>query len=247
MNLHQLRCFALAADELHFGRAAQRLNMLPSAFGRYVRLLEEYLNTTLFVRTTRTVMLTEEGKRLLSDARKLLAQVDAMEARFRDNVRLKATRLSVGAIDSAAAGLLPLLLNDFRKIRPNVEVQLVEDKTIRLLPRVQSGRLDIAFVRPPKTIASGLVCRPLFHETPVVAIAESHRLARCKSIPIKDLADQPLIVPDRRTRPHSHDLTMKLFEDAGCEPEIAQVADEKQTIVNLVAAGIGMAIVPRWT
>jgi DNA-binding transcriptional LysR family regulator len=111
MNLHQLRCFALAADELHFGRAAQRLNMLASAFGRYARLLEEHLNTTLFVRTTRTVMLTEEGKRLLNHARKLLAQVDSIEARFRDNVRLKATRLSVGAIDSAAAGLLPLLLN----------------------------------------------------------------------------------------------------------------------------------------
>ena len=150
MNLHQLRCFVLAAEELHFGRAAQKLEMLPSALGRFVRLLEEDLNTLLFLRTTRRVVLTEEGKQLLGEARKLLAHADTIRARFRDNVRLKATRLSIGTIDSAAAGLLPTLLKDFRKVRPEVEVQLLEDKTIRLLPRVLSGRLDLAFVRPPK-------------------------------------------------------------------------------------------------
>jgi DNA-binding transcriptional LysR family regulator len=247
MNLHQLRCFVVAAEELHFGRAAQRLDMLPSAFGRFIRLLEECLHTTLFVRTTRTVSLTEDGKTLLRDARNVLTHTDSIEARFRKSVRLKATKLSVGAIDSAAAGLLPMLLNDFRKQRPEVDVQLIEDKTIRLLPRVQSGRLDIAFVRPPKNMASSLVCRPLFHETPVVAIAASHRLARRKRVSIEDLADQPLILPDRHSRPLSYDFAIKLFENAGCEPEIAQIADEKQAIVDLVSAGTGIAIVPRWT
>jgi DNA-binding transcriptional LysR family regulator len=246
-NLLQLRCFVLAAEELHFGRAAQRLDMLPSAFGRFVRLLEEDLNTTLFVRTTRTVVLTEDGRQLLGEARKLLAHADSIEARFRDRLRLKATKLSVGAIDSAAAGLLPMLLNDFRKRRPDVEVQLLEDKTIRLLPRILSGRLDLAFVRPPKSIPQSLVCRHLFHETPVLAVATSHRLARRRKVTVKDMAGQPLIVPDRRARPHSHDLTIKLFEEAGVEPRIVQVADEKQTIVNLVSAGLGIAIVPRWT
>jgi DNA-binding transcriptional LysR family regulator len=247
MNLHQLRCFMLAAEELHFGRAAQRLDMLPSALGRFIRLLEECLNTTLFVRTTRTVLLTEDGKKLLRDARKLLTYADNIDARFRKLARSKETKLTVGAIDSAAAGLLPMLLNDFRKQRPDVEVQLVEDKTIRLLPRVQSGRLDIAFVRPPKGMASTLVCRPLFHETPVVAIAASHRLANRKRVAIEDVADQPLILPDRNSRPLSHDLAIKLFEDAGCEPEILQIANEKQSIVDLVSAGMGIAIVPRWT
>lgn len=221
--------------------------MLPSAFGRFIRLLEECLNTILFVRTTRTVLLTEEGKKLLRDARKLLTHADGIEARFRKTARLRAAKLSIGAIDSAAAGLIPMLLNDFRKQRPDVEVQLVEDKTIRLLPRVQSGRLDIAFVRPPKSMASSLICRPLFHETPVVAIAASHRLASRRRVAIEDLADQPLILPDRRSRPLSHDLAIKLFEDAGCEPEISQIVDDKQAVVELVSAGMGIAIVPRWT
>ena len=246
MDLHQLRCFVLAAEELHFGRAAQKLDILPSALGRFIRLFEEDLGAKLFVRTTRNVVLTEEGEQLLGDARKLLAQADTIQNRFRETVRRRATKLRVGAIDSAAAGLIPMLLNDFRKEHPGVEVQLLEDKTIRLLPRVLSGRLDLAFVRPPGSRAPNLVYRHLFYETPVVAIASSHPLARRRKVSIENIADQPLIMPDRRSRPHSHDLTMKLFEEAGFEARVAQVADEKQTIVNLVAAGLGVAIVPRW-
>jgi DNA-binding transcriptional LysR family regulator len=247
MDLHQLKCFVLAAEELHFGRAAQKLNILPSAFGRNIRLLEESLGTKLFARTTRNVALTDDGKQLLGDARKLIGLADSMLARFRGNVRRKAAKLRVGAIDSAAVGLLPLLLNDFRKEGPDAEVQLFEDKTIRLLPKVLSGRLDLAFVRPPKSRDPGLVYRHLLYETPVVAIGSAHPLARRRKISIQDIADQPLIVPDRRSRPHSHDLTIKLFEEAGYEPRIAQVADEKQTIVNLVSTALGIAIVPRWT
>ena len=247
MELHQLRCFVLAAEELHFGRAAHQLNVLPSAFGRYIRLLEEDLGTKLFVRTTRNIALTDDGEQLLGDARKLIGLANSMQARFRGNVRHKAAKLRVGAIDSAAAGLLPLLLNDFRKESPDVKVQLFEEKTIRLLPKLLSGRLDLAFARPPKTRDPNLVYRHLLYETPVVAMASVHPLARRRKISIKDIANQPLIVPDRRSRPHSHDLTIKLFEEAGYEPRVAQVADEKQTIVSLVSTGLGIAIVPRWT
>jgi DNA-binding transcriptional LysR family regulator len=247
MDLHQLRCFVLAAEELHFGRAAQKLNMLPSAFGRFIRLLEEGIGAQLFARTTRNVVLTDEGKQLLRDARKLLSHADEVQSRFREGVRLKAQKLRVGAIDSAAVGLLPMLLNDFRKEHPGIELQLLEDKTIRLLPRVLSGRLDLAFVRPPRSRAPNLVYRHLFYETPVVAIVSTNPLGRRRKVSIKDIAKQPLIVPDRRSRPHSHDLTMKLYEEAGLDPRVVQVADEKQTIVHLVAAGLGIAIVPRWT
>jgi DNA-binding transcriptional LysR family regulator len=247
MDLHRLKCFVLAAEELHFGRAAQKLNVLPSAFGRHIRLLEEELGTKLFVRTTRDIALTDDGEQLLGDARKLIGLADSMQARFRGNVRVKAAKLRVGAIDSAAAGLLPLLLNDFRKESPDAEIQLFEDKTIRLLPKVLSGRLDLAFVRPPKGRNPGLVYRHLLYETPVVALASTHPLAKRRKISIEDVADQPLIVPDRRTRPHSHDLTIRLFEEAGYKPRIKQVADEKQTIVNFVSTALGVAIVPRWT
>jgi DNA-binding transcriptional LysR family regulator len=247
MDLQQLRCFVAVAEELHFGRAARRLNMLPSALGRHVRLLEEDLSTRLLARTTRYVALTEDGTALLKEARLLLAKTDELSKRFRERGRRRATTLKVGAIDSAAAGLMPMLLRDFRERHPDITVQLLEDKTIRLLPRLLSGRLDLAFVRPPELRDERIEFLMLFNETAVVAVPARHNLASRKRVSLGTIADQPLIVPDRRARPHSHDLTIKLFDRAGLRPTIAQVAEEKQTIVNLVAAGLGLAVVPRWT
>ena len=246
MNLEQLRCFVAVAEELHFGRAAQRLDMHPAALGRHIRLLEEDLGAQLLLRTTRHVALTAAGAELVEDARALLTGVQKIAVKFREEGRHKAAILRLGAIDTAAAGLVPKLLHDFREVHPEVTVQLVEDKTVRLLPRLLSGRLDLAFVRPPEHRGRELEFQGLLHETPVVAVAAGHRFARRKRVGISDLADEPLIVPDRRSRPHSHDLTMKLFERAGHRPAIAQIADEKQTIVRLVASGFGVAIVPRW-
>jgi DNA-binding transcriptional LysR family regulator len=247
MDLHQLRCFVTAAEELHFGRAAQRLDMLPSALGRHMRLLEEDLGTRLMTRTTRSVTLTDDGAILVKEGRALLEQADALAAKFRTRGRKQAATVRVGAIDSAAAGLLPMLLRDFRERRPDVTVQLVEDKTIRLLPRLLSGRLDLAFVRPTESPDKRLEFMFLFHETAVVAVSDHHPLASRKCVTVADLVDQPLIVPERRSRPHSHDLTITLFAEAGLQARIAQIADEKQTIVNLVAAKLGVAIVPKWT
>ena len=247
MELNQLRCFVAAAEELHFGRAAQRLDMLPSALGRHIRLLEDDLGTRLMTRTTRSVTLTDDGAVLLREARILLSQVDSLAVRFQGRGRTAASTIRVGAIDSAAAGLLPMLLHDFRERRPDVTVKLTEEKTVRLLPRLMSGRLDLALVRPPEKPDKRLEFLFLFHETAVVAVADRHPLATRKRVTVADLAAQPLIVPERRSRPHSHDLTMKLFAQAGLQAQVVQLADEKQTILNLVAARLGVAIVPRWT
>jgi len=222
--------------------------MLPSALGRHIRLLEQDLGTQLFARTTRAVSLTEDGSTLVGEARALLDQVEAIERRYREKRRPKKTRrFRIGAMDSAAAGLLPPLMADVHAKYPDIAIQLLEEKTIKLLPKILSGALDLAFVRPPEQPDKRLEFRPLFQESAVVAFPEKHPLARRKSVSLVDLAEEPLIVPDRRSRPHSHDLTVKLFEGAGLAPRIAEVADEKQTIVNLVAARLGAAIVPRWT
>jgi DNA-binding transcriptional LysR family regulator len=246
LDLHQLRFFLATAEALHFGCAAQGLGMLPAALGRQIRLLEEDLGTRLLIRTTRHVALTEEGALLAEEARDLIARADGLAAKLRARSRNQAASLRLGAIDSAAAGLVPLLLHDFRSVRPEIAVELVEDKSIRLLPRLRSGRLDLALIRPPEQPDPAFELLFLFHETAVVAVPAGHALAARSSLVIEDLADQPLIVPDRRSRPHSHDLTIKLFLEAGLQARIAQLAEEKQTIVTLVAAELGVAIVPRW-
>lgn len=247
MDLDQLRCFVAAAEDLHFGRAAQRLGILPAAFSRQIRLLEESLGGQLLARTTRNVALTQDGAAFLDEARKLLEQADALAARFRERSRDRGAELRIGAIDTAAAGLMPALLHDLRERRPDIAVHLVEDKTNRLLPRLLSGRLDLAFVRPPETPDRRLDFLFLFHETPVVAAPSQHPLAARSRVSLADLANEPLIVPERKSRPHSHDVTILLFREAGLTPNIVQHVDEKQTIVGMVAAGMGLAIVPRWT
>jgi len=247
LDTDQIRCFLAVAETLHFGRAAQSLDMLPASLGRQIRLLEDKLETRLFLRTTRSVSLTEAGTSILEEARALVAQAEQFEEKVRNVRKSETPVLKVGAIDSAAAGLIPQLLKLVREEQPDLEIQLFEQKTIHLLPKLLSGSLDIAFCRPPDVRDQRLNFRTLFFETAVVALPENHRLADQSSIAISDLADEPLIVPDRRSRPHSHDLTIKLFVDVGLTARIAQVAEEKQTIVNLVAAGTGLAIVPRWT
>ena len=191
-------------------------------------------------------MLSQDGAAFVDDARALVTRADTLAAEVRERGRRRARSLiRIGAIDTAAAGLVPSLLRDLRELHASAVVQLVEDKTIRLVPKLLSGRLDIAFIRPPEQLDKRIELMMLFHETPVVAMPSRHRLANRRRLSIEALAGEPMIVPDRSSRPHSHDLTIKLFERAGLRPNLSQIAEEKQTIVNLVAAGLGLAIVPR--
>lgn len=247
MELQHLRCFLTVAETLHFGEAAHRLDMLPSALGRNIRLLEEALGTRLFTRSTRRVALTENGILLREEARKLLAHADAIMLQFRQNPRRAQPLLRVGTIDSAAIGLLPGLLQLFRQRYPEVEIQLYEDKTVHLLPKLKSGRLDLVFIRPPSQLDPQFERLFLCHEPGILALPSSHPFADRDAVEIRELEGMPMILPERRSRPHSHDLTMNLFQNAGIKVTVSQMADEKQTIINLVAAGIGLAIVPAWS
>ncbi len=247
MELRQLRCAVAVADEMHFGRAAARLEMLPAALGRAVRQLEDSLGVQIFERTTRSVVITAEGMRIIKEARALLAEADAAQARWRRLGRKGGQVLRLGAIDTAASGLVPGLLQAVHAILPDLRIQLVEERSIKLIPRLLAGNLDLALVRPGlKPFHRRLRGHFLLNESSVVVLPPGHPLSARQEVDIPSLRDVPLIVPDRRSRPHSHDLVLALFEHAGVEPRIIQNADEKQTMMNMVAAGIGAAIVPRW-
>lgn len=246
MELKQLRAFLAVAEELHFGRAAARLNMLPTALGRQVRLLEEALGTPLLRRTTRQVATTPAGDALAAEARAILEHAAAAARLVRGMAAHPAGRLRIGAIDSAAAGLLPGLLARFQASHPGITTRLTEAKGSAILPQLRAGRLDLGFVRPPLKPEPDLAFRWLLQEHPVAALPSHHPLARRRRLRLAELAPQPLILPPRRTRPHSHDGVMRLFAAVGLSPRVAQEAEEKQTIVSLVAAGIGIALLPEW-
>ena len=245
MDLKQLKCFIAVAEELHFGRAAQRISVLPSALGRQIRLLEEDTGARLLTRSTRHVSLTEAGASLLRDAYEIVQKVADAERRVRKFSRQTRPVLRLGAIDSAAAGLLPPLLGTFHCRHPEIETHLVECTSAQQLQYLQAGRLDLAFVRPP-VHEPGLRYEFLLYDTMVVAIPHDHHLASRERICAADLVREPLIVPPRRVRPHSYKAVMRALRAAGEEPQIVLEASEKQTIISLVAAGIGVALVPGW-
>jgi DNA-binding transcriptional LysR family regulator len=245
MDLKQLKCFVAVAEDLHFGHAAHRMNILPSALGRQIKLLEEDLGTRLLVRSTRHVALTPAGVVLRRDARSILEQVAATQLKVRQLSKAKETALRIGAIDCAAVGLLPTLFGEFKELHPEIETRLVECTSARQLQLLLSGHLDLAFVRPPVR-ESGLHYEFLMYETLVIAMPSDHALAAKDRIDIHDLAPIPLIVPARQVRPHSYKAIMRAFHAAGEEARIVLEAAEKQTMVSLVAAGIGLALVPNW-
>jgi DNA-binding transcriptional LysR family regulator len=245
MDLKQLKCFVAVAEDLHFGHAAHRMNILPSALGRHIKLLEEDLGTRLLARSTRHVALTPAGIVLRRDARSILEQVAETELKVRQLSKVKETALRIGAIDCAAVGLLPTLLCEFKELHPEIETRLVECTSVRQLQLLLSGHLDLAFVRPPVR-ESSLHYEFLMYETLVIAVPSDHVLAAKDQIDIHDLAPLPLIVPARQVRPHSYKAIMRAFHAAGEEAKIVLEAAEKQTMVSLVAAGIGLALVPSW-
>lgn len=197
------------------------------------------------MRSARHVALTPAGVVLRRDARSILEQVAAAELRVRQLSKAKETVLSIGAIDSAAVGLLPALLGEFKELHPEIETRLVECTSAQQLQLLLSGRLDLAFVRPPVR-ESSLQYEFLMYETLVIALPSDHALAARDGIDIHDLAPMPLIVPARKVRPHSYKAIMRAFHVDGEEARIVLEAAERQTMVSLVAAGISLALVPNW-
>jgi len=244
VDINQLRCFIAVGKELHFGRAAQKMEMMPASLSRFIRLLEEDLGVRLLNRSTRNVSLTAEGALFFDDASKLIDQFDALAKRFKVGLKDERRTLRIGAIDSAARGLVPALLNLFVPLHPHSDIHIIEDKTINLIPKLKSGWLDMIFIREPQSIDASLAVRFITRESCVLAVPIQHALAARERVAVADFQHEAMIIPDRRTRPHSHDLTMSLFKLAGFTPHIAQFAEEKQTILSLVAAGLGLAVVP---
>jgi len=244
MDINQLRCFVAVGQELHFGRAAQKMEMMPASLSRFIRLLEEELGMRLLNRSTRNVALTAEGALFFDEASRLVEQFDALARRFKGGLKDPRRTLRIGAIDSAARGLVPALLNLFVPRHPQMDIHIIEDKTINLIPRLKSGWLDVIFIRAPQMTDASLEVRFITRESCVLAVPVCHALADKSAVSVEDFQHEAIILAERRARPHSHELTMSLFREAGLTPNIAQFAEEKQTILSLVGAGLGVAIVP---
>lgn len=245
MDLRQLKCFVAAAEELHFGRAAERLHMAPPALSRAVRMLEQELGADLFVRTTRTASLTRPGLLFLEEARAILARTEEAARAVREAAAGTDQRLRLGAIDSATGSFLGEALAAFRRRHPEVDVKLAEAMTAPQLQMLRTGRLDLCLVRPPLA-ETEFAFEPLVRERLVALVPVGHPLAAAASVGMADLVGEPFVIPAKRARPYAYDLVMAHFETVGAVPRVVQEATEKPALLSCVAAALGIALAPEW-
>jgi DNA-binding transcriptional LysR family regulator len=242
MELKTLRYFVAVAEELHFGRAAERLHLSQPPLSRQIQKLEEEIGAVLFRRTQRRVELTPAGATLLREVVPALeALSEALNAAKRTD-RGEAGRLSVGFYVAATDTLLPPILRAFRTRVPNVELVLKEMVVSEVEQALVQRVIDIGFLRPPVSNPS-ISTLVLLREPFVAALPSDSPLARKKQIRLTDLASEPFIV-SASGRSTLHAQIMSACHAAGFEPRVIQEAQHTDTIVGLVRSGAGVALVP---
>ncbi|KAA0977081.1 LysR family transcriptional regulator [Paeniglutamicibacter gangotriensis] len=243
MELRQLRYFIAVAEEMHFNRAAERLHIAQPALSQQIQRLERNLKTQLFVRTTRSVEITDTGRVLLEAARRVVSEADRAQSQVELATRGSTGLLRVGFVSSAALFLLPGMVNRMHEQWPQVRFQLQENTTERQVQAVLEGQLDVGIVREIEPI-DGISAVALRRESLIVAVPEGHLLAGRSSVPLAELAGEEFVVFPRQQVSRLYDLISALCIQAGFHIRIAQEAIQFPTILGLVAARTGIAIVP---
>lgn len=248
IELRPLRYFVAVAEEMHFGRAAARLHMTQPPLSQTIQALESQLGTPLFSRTRRSVALTAAGRALLPEAQRLLMQAESLPALVQRAAAGESGQLRLAFVSSADYSVLPIALREFRSAYPAVQIDLREATSDVQLEELAAGNIDLGILIPPvpdklKTILDYF---PVLTEPLVLALPADSKLATAtRKVSLKSCAGLPLIIFPRRLAPALHDQILGCFRDAGLTPSIEQEAIQMQTIVGLVAAGMGIALVPQ--
>ena len=244
MELRQLRYFVAVAEELSFTRAAARLHVAQPALSVQVRRLEDELGVELLDRSRRQVALTGAGEVLLGESRRLLTDLEQTVALVQRTGTGRIGRLSVGFVPSASNAALPPILRRFGATHPAVDLRLREMAPDALVRGLHEQRLDVCFLYLPfddPSLATKVVSRESF----VAALPEDHPLAARKRIDVKQLRGEPFVLPARHGMPGLHGQVLEICREAGFAPRpVQEDVWLVQTIVGLVAAGAGVALVP---
>lgn len=246
MDLKHLTYFVVVAEELHFGRAAQRLHMAQPPLSQRIRGLEREIGVRLFDRNTRQVRLTEGGALLLEHARRVLEVVgDAHQAMGRLRAG-GATALRVGALPTAMPSMIQAILREFRAERPDVLVELRELTTDKQLRGLRSGELDIGMIRHPCDTV-GLECGPTVRRPLGVILRRDHRLGGRRRIRLRDLNNSALVIFPRKMAPQLYDYMLSVCRDHGFMPGTFRHAGNPNFIQGLVLANMGVHLTERPT
>ncbi|MGU3540093.1 LysR substrate-binding domain-containing protein [Methylobacterium sp. A54F] len=243
LDFSQLRCFAAVAEELHFGRAAARLNMTQPPLSRQIQVLERILDVQLLERSSRSVRLTAAGRSFLPEAQRILRLAETATYVTRQVAAGRAGVLKVGFTAASAYDFLPRLVIACRTAMPDVTLALREMVTRDQVEELLAGRIDAALIRPPVT-HSDLVCVRALAEPLIVALPADHPLARRDALTVRDLHEMPFIAYAPHEARYFHDLTVGLLGEAGVQPRVLQQLTQIHSILALVRASLGLALVP---
>ena len=247
MELRHLRYFRAVAEELHFGRAAERLHIAQPPLSQQIRQLERELGVELLVRSTRRVDLTPAGDAYL---RRAVAILDAVDDAGRQAQRVAdgdEGRLSIGCVGSATYSLLPRLVRALREALPGVDVSVRGEMLAPAqITALLAGEIDLALLRPPVE-QPGVRTETVRRDRLIAALPDSHRLADRDAVDVGDLRDEEFVAHAGHGRSVMHSLLNAVCADAGFVPRIRHDVQETSTLVTLVAAGLGVAIVPEPT
>jgi DNA-binding transcriptional LysR family regulator len=249
MELRHLRYFIAVAEERHVTRAAERLGMQQPPLSQQIRALERELDVQLFRRKPRGVELTDAGCALLADARAILSHVDHAFATTKRTARGEQGRIAVGFTSSAPFHpFVPRIIRRYREAFPLVTLTLEEGGTTELVEQLRNERIDAAFIRTAIANREGLVVDALLQEPMVLALPQAHRLARHASasnaLPLKALAGETFVIYRRHSGPGLYDSILSACNAAGFSPRVGQEAPRIVSTLNLVAAGLGISLVP---
>jgi DNA-binding transcriptional LysR family regulator len=249
MELRHLRYFIAVAEEKHMTRAAQRLGIQQPPLSMQIRALERELDVLLFRRQPRGMELTDAGAAFLDRARAILDQVDRAFATTRRTARGEQGRVVVGFTSSAPFHpFVPRVIRTFREMSPLVSLVLEESGSSELVQGLHNEEIDAAFIRSPVADVHGLTVRPLLKEKMLVALPTGHALARraqrAPPLPLSALANETFILYKRPGGPGLYDTIITACRDAGFSPRVGQEAPRIISTLNLVAAGLGVSLVP---
>jgi DNA-binding transcriptional LysR family regulator len=245
MELRHLKYFVAVAEELNFARAARRVHIAQPSLTKQIQQLEQELGFPLFYRTKKKVELLDTGHVLLDEAQRLLHQAEkAIQSTQRTHAG-QSGRLLIGFSTSAAPEVLPRILRKYHALFPDVVVELLEITTVKNTESLLQSAMSVAVIRSPTFLSHELFCfETIQRERFVVALPDSHPLAKQKSVRIKTLASEPLIVPPLQPGWGYADSIFQIFRDYGIVPHIAREATGALSVVTLVAGGFGVALVP---
>lgn len=245
MELRHLRYFVAAAEALNISQAAKHLHVSQPPLSRQIRDLEQEIGTTLFDRNHKKLRLTPAGQYFLEEAKKILSQAKLAAKSAAAAGRGQAGKVTIAFLSPLGGLFLPRILRSFRQKFPLVDVDLVEMVPREQLEALLDSQIDLAFVAAGEVQSSSdLAFEPVMEVGLLVALAADHRLAKLRRIPLPKLEEEKFIILKRSAAPATHDFLLRLCRSSGFEPNVVKQSDSARNILDLVAAGIGVSIVP---